>query len=116
MGRDLSAPPSLVRTDPAINFNWRWRSPAPEIPVDHFAIRWTGTFDFEAGRYRFATTTDDGVRLYINDRLVINSWHPMRGTRYATIHLPAGEHTFRMEYFEATQAAMARLTWQRIGR
>jgi hypothetical protein len=115
-GRDLTQTPVLIRTDPAIDFNWGWKAPSEELPVDNFAVRWTGTFTFEGGRYRFRTTTDDGVRLYINDRLVINSWRPMRGTRTVTLNLTPGEHTVRMEYFEATQAARAHLTWQRLGR
>ena len=115
VGRDLTKTPALVRTDPTIDFNWGSKSPAEEIPADHFAVRWTGTFNFEGGRYRFRTITDDGVRLYVNDRLVINSWRPMRGTRYVTLNLSPGEHTVRMEYFEATQAARAHLTWQRLG-
>jgi len=113
-GRDLSKTPVLVRTDEAINFDWKLGSPAPEIPVDHFAVRWTGTFDFAAGRYRFTTTTDDGVRLYVNDRLVLDSWRPMRGTRSVIVTLPEGEATIRMEYFERTGAAMARLTWRKL--
>jgi hypothetical protein len=114
-GRDLTKAPVLVRTDPAINFNWGWKAPAEELPADNFAVRWTGTFTFEGGRYRFTTTTDDGVRLYVDDRLVINSWRPMRGSRNVTLRLAPGEHTVRMEYFEATQAARAHLTWQWLG-
>jgi hypothetical protein len=113
-GRDLTTTPALVRTDPTIDFNWGWESPSPEITATQFAVRWTGTFTFEGGRYRFTTTTDDGVRVYVDDRLVLSNWRPMRGTRYATVRLTPGDHTVRMEYFEATQAAKARLTWQRI--
>ncbi|MGC9396463.1 MAG: PA14 domain-containing protein [Anaerolineae bacterium] len=113
-GRDLDETPVLVRTDETINFDWKFGSPAPEIPANQFAARWTGTFAFEAGRYRFTTTSDDGVRLYVNDRLVINSWYPMRGTRYATVTLPEGDVTIRVEYFERTGAAMAQLTWRKL--
>ncbi|MGC9523129.1 MAG: PA14 domain-containing protein [Anaerolineae bacterium] len=112
--RDLTQTPTVVRQDQAIDFDWRWASPAEGIPTNHFAVRWTGAFTLEEGRYRFTTTTDDGVRLYIDDRLVLNSWWPMRGTRYATVDLSGGQHIIRMEYFEATQAAKARLTWQRL--
>ncbi|MEJ5309895.1 MAG: PA14 domain-containing protein [Anaerolineae bacterium] len=113
-GRDLTKAPALTRTDETINFDWKLGSPATEIPVDQFAVRWTGTFAFEAGRYRFTTTTDDGVRVYVNDRLVIDSWRPMRGTRTATVTLPQGNATIRVEYFEQTGAAMARLSWRKL--
>ena len=113
--RDMTKAPVLVRTDTAIDFDWRWASPAEAIPVNQFAVRWTGAFTVEGGRYRLTTTTDDGVRIYVDDRLVLDSWRPMRGTRAATVRLTPGQHTIRMEYFEATQAAKARLTWQRLG-
>lgn len=115
VGRDLTATPVLVRTDDAIDFNWSWNAPSDELPANNFAVRWTGTFAFEGGRYRFTTTTDDGVRVYVDDKLVINSWYPMRGARYVTVSLTEGEHAIRVEYFEATQAARAQLKWQRIG-
>ena len=113
-GRDLTKTPVLVRNDAVIDFDWGHESPVPEIPVNQFAVRWTGTFAFDGGRYRFTTTTDDGVRIYVDDQLVLNAWRPMRGTRYGTVDLDAGQHTVRVEYFEAMQAAKARVTWAKI--
>lgn len=112
-GRDLTKSPTLTRTDSAINFDWGSGSPAPGINANEFAARWTGTFTFEAGRYRFTTTTDDGVRLYVDDRLILQNWRPMRGTRTAYADLAAGQHTVRVEYFEASQAAKAQVYWTR---
>lgn len=112
---DLSGSPAVVRTDATINFNWAYGSPAPQVNRDQFSVRWTGVFVFEGERYRFATTTDDGVRLYVGDRLIINSWRPMRGTRVVYADLAPGTYTVRVEYFERTQAAMARVAWRRVG-
>lgn len=111
--RDLTGSPVLVRTDSAVDFNWRWDAPAPGVNRDHFSVRWSGTFPFEGGRYRFSTTSDDGVRLYVDGRLVIDSWRPMRGYRSATLDLSAGTHTVRLEYFERTGVALVRLNWRR---
>ena len=113
--RDLSGSPVLVRTDSAVDFNWGWDGPASGVNRDDFSVRWSGDFPFESGRYRFTTTTDDGVRLYVDDRLVINNWRAMRGTRTGYVTLSQGSHTVRLEYFERTQAAKASVTWQRIG-
>ena len=110
--RDLSGSPALARSDAALNFNWGWQSPAPEINRDHFSARWTGVFTFKAGRYRFTTYSDDGVRLYVDDRLVINSWRPMRGTRSAIVNLGEGTHTLRLEYFERAGVARVSLAWR----
>jgi hypothetical protein len=113
--QSLSGAPVLVRSDAAIDFNWLFGSPAAGVNRDYFSVRWTGAFPFEGGRYKFTTTTDDGVRLYVDERPVINAWRAMRGSRVAYVDVAPGNHTLRMEYFERTQAAMARLTWQRIG-
>ena len=112
---DLSGSPVLARTDSAVDFNWGWGSPASEVNRDDFSARWSGTFHFEDGSYRFTTTTDDGVRLYVDDQLVIDAWRPMRGSRTGYATLSAGNHAVRVEYFERVQAAMARVNWQRIG-
>jgi hypothetical protein len=112
---DLSGSPALVRTESGVDFNWGWGSPASEVNRDNFSARWSGDFHFESGSYRFTTTTDDGVRLYVDDRLVIEAWRPMRGSRAGYATLAAGSHTVRVEYFERNQAAMARVSWQRIG-
>ena len=111
----LSGDPVLVRQDAAIDFDWWLGAPDPALPDDYFSVRWRATLNFPAGLYRFTTQTDDGVRLLVDGRAVIESWHPMRGYRAALVDLTAGPHTIVMEYFERTEAALARLRWTRIG-
>jgi hypothetical protein len=108
----LNGAPALVRSDPTIDFDWGWGSPAVEVNRNYFSARWTGTFQFGSGRYDFTATSDDGIRLYIDDQLVINAWRPMRGKRYGTATLTEGSHSVRVEYFERSQAAMVRLDWE----
>ncbi len=112
---NLSGSPVLARTDNVVGFNWGWGSPMSGVNRDDFSARWSGDFYFESGSYRFTTTTDDGVRLYVDDQLVIDAWRPMRGSRTGYATLSAGNHAVRVEYFERNQAAMARVNWQRIG-
>lgn len=114
LGRDMRKEPLVVRNDAQINFNWGWEAPVPELTVNEFAVRWSGDFTFKAGQYTFSTTTDDGVRLYLDDKLLIDSWRPMRGSRQATRNVSAGEHQVRVEYFESSQAAQARVNWVRV--
>ncbi|HUX77835.1 MAG TPA: PA14 domain-containing protein, partial [Anaerolineae bacterium] len=111
----LTGVPVLVRTDAALDFNWGWEAPAAGMNRDEFSVRWSGTFPFEAGRYRFTTTTDDGVRLYVDDQAIVDAWRPMRGTRTGYTSLSQGNHAVRVEYFDRSQAAMARVAWQRVG-
>jgi len=113
--RELSGSPVVVRSDEAVDFDWGWGAPAAGVNRDNFSVRWTGTFPFEGGRYSFATTSDDGVRVSVDGKRVIDAWIPMRGTRTGTITLSAGSHTVRVEYFERLQAARAQLTWKQVG-
>jgi hypothetical protein len=112
---NLSGSPALARSDVAPDFDWGWDAPAAGIKRDYFSARWTGTFWLEQGRYTFFTFSDDGVRLYVDDRPVIDSWRPMRGYRSATLDLSAGAHTLRLEYFERTGRANVRLWWRQVG-
>jgi hypothetical protein len=86
------------------------------VPKDHFSARWTQPLYFRGGVYRFTTYTDDGVRLWVDGKLLIDSWRPMRGYHSATVRLSAGTHDVKMEYYERTGVALARLTWRCISR
>lgn len=109
----LEGTPTLVRQDAEIRFNWRSGSPSAEIPQDHFSVRWTRNVHFTGGLWRFTTTTDDGVRLYIDDHLVIDKWRLQAATSYSVkVELQEGVHTLRMEYFEYTGDAVAKLKWE----
>jgi hypothetical protein len=111
----LRGEPTLVRQDPAIDFDWGWGAPDPALRDDIFSVRWGATQTFSAGRYRFITYTDDGVRLLVDGQTVIESWRPMRGYRSALVNLTEGPHTLVMEYFERTGVALAHLSWARVG-
>lgn len=115
--RTLSGSPVLVRNDNRIDFDWSTGSPAPgQVDVDGFSVRWTRTVNFTAGNYRFTTTVDDGVRLYINGRLVLESWREQAPTSYtADLYLPNGPAQIEMQYFEAFGGATARLRWDPVG-
>ena len=67
-------PPWYV-IDAEIDFAWGTESPVPQYLIrDAFSVRWTGTLDLPAGEYEFTTSTDDGVRLWVNEQLIIDKW------------------------------------------
>jgi hypothetical protein len=112
---NLSGAPALVRQDGAIRFDWGQGSPANVINSDNFSVRWTRNIHFQAGSYRFVTKTDDGVRLFVDNRLIIDKWYVQpRSTHEARISLSEGVHTVRMEYYEAAGEASAELSWQDV--
>jgi hypothetical protein len=113
--RWLQGPPRLTRHDLGIDFDWGYGSPATGIPNDRFSVRWIRTVGFREGLYRFTTTTDDGVRLWVNGHLLIDRWRDQPPTSHSgTIYL-AGGVPIVMEYYENGGVASARLTWTRLG-
>jgi hypothetical protein len=112
----LSGAPTLVRDDPEVNFNWGYGSPSPALPPDRFSVRWTRSSNFDGGRYRFTVVTDDGARLFVDGKLIIDAWKVQAAATYQVeVDLPAGSRAIRMEYFEDAGEATARLSWERIG-
>jgi hypothetical protein len=105
---------ALTRTDATVNFNWGSGSPAASVPVDHFSARWTGQVQAQYSEtYTFYTSSDDGVRLWVNNKLIINNWTDHSPTTNSgTIALVAGQkYKIRMEYYEDGGGAVAQLSW-----
>ena len=110
--RDLSGNPALVRDDANISFNWGSGSPGAGISNDNFSVRWTRNASFAPGRYTFSTTTDDGVRLWVGNQLVIDRWYNQNGTTHTVdVNLGGGVTPVKMEYFENGGGALAYLSW-----
>ncbi|MBO0939685.1 right-handed parallel beta-helix repeat-containing protein [Fibrella sp. HMF5335] len=113
--KTLTAPSVLTRTDPTIDFDWGLGSPAPSVNVDNFSVRWSGQVEAPVtGSYFFTTTADDGVRLWVNNVLVIDNWndHPPTSNTSGGLALVGGQkYSIRLEYYESGVGALARLQW-----
>ena len=108
----LSGTPALVTAETDINHNWGIGSPYPEISADQFSARWVRYIDVTPGTYRFTVTSDDGVRLWIDDDLILDAWYDRAAeTDYVDYYLSAGHHLVRMEYYENAGFAVAQLSW-----
>ncbi|WP_310829685.1 glycosyl hydrolase [Paenibacillus pedocola] len=111
----LSGAPVLVRTDPAVNFVWRQSSPDPVVASDNFSVRWSSWLkaDFSES-YTIYSSSDDGIRVWIDGGLVIDSWIKQSGQeRKGSVNLTAGRlHELRVEYYENQGDAKAVLMWE----
>ncbi|MBW3622945.1 MAG: cadherin-like domain-containing protein [Armatimonadetes bacterium] len=115
--RELDGTP-LRRIDPTVNFDWGAGSPHPEISPDNFSVRWKGQVQPPASAvYTFITTTDDGVRLWVNGELIIDQWIDQPPREHSgSIALYGGvKYDIRMEYYERMGGALARLEWSSDG-
>ncbi|MDT8307093.1 MAG: PA14 domain-containing protein [Anaerolineae bacterium] len=111
----LSGNPVAIRDDASIDFNWSDGVPVTGMARDNFSVRWTRNLSLTPGRYRFTTTTDDGVRLWVNNQLLIDRWYPRAVTSdSAEINISSSSVPVRMEYFEQNGFAQARLSWTRV--
>ena len=109
---------SISRTDPVIDFNWGLGSPHPQIGNETYSVRWEGSIEApSSGSYTFYTTTDDGVKLWINGQLIIDKWIDQAPKEWTgTINMNAGQRvTFKMEYYENGGGATAQLSWSGPG-
>lgn len=111
--RDFTAS-ALTRIDPTVGFDWGTGSPAWGIGADTFSVRWTGRVRPRYSEtYRFTTTSDDGVRLWVNGRLIVGDYSDhARRERSGTITLRAGlRYDLRLDYYENGGRAVAGLAW-----
>jgi len=110
-----------TRRDATVNFNWGTGTPAGTALTspDTFSVRWTGRVTAPVtGSYTFTTSSDDGVRLWVNNQLIINNWTDHSATTNSgVINLTANTaYDIRMEYYENGGQAVARLYWSYPGR
>ncbi len=114
--RQLAGAPDLVRVEDEIDIFDRTPA-APGFPVENYSVRWTGTLLAPvSGRYKFTFAGDDGYRLFIDSRPVIDQWDHPNGMKNVSIDLEAGHsYDLRAEFFQAGGDVRAQLTWRPPG-
>jgi hypothetical protein len=110
--------PVFYRLDPVIDFNYKDGSPVKGfVDPDSFSMHWTGTIDIdEPLTAEFFLATDDGSRLYIDDKKIIDNWgtHGIE-EKSAKYTFQPGEYEIRIDYYENLGWAGAHLEWQPEG-
>jgi hypothetical protein len=95
----VAGPPALTESGRELKKSWPG-SPGAGVNADHFTTISEGVFEAQPGRYLLDLTSDDGVRAYLDGRLIHDDW---------TYHAPkteripltlSGRHTLRIEHFE----------------
>ncbi len=85
--------------------------------TDNWSARWTGTLKADKdAEYTFYLTSDDGARMKVDGKQIIDAWVPRPPTTSeAKVPLTAGNHEVVVEYFEAGGGAVAKLEWSAEG-
>jgi alpha-D-xyloside xylohydrolase len=106
-----------TRTDQQVDFKWD-DTPPQGLPHDDYSVRWTGSIQADkAGDYQFATSGDDGIRLWIDGKQIVDDWsiHAVKEDS-ATVHFDANSrHTIRMEFFQGGGGSEVHLKWSKPG-
>ncbi len=104
----------VSRIDEQVAFLWGGGGPLAAGPTDYFNVRWEGQVEAVlTDRYTFTVRSDDGVRLWVGDQLIIDQWVPQAATDASgQIDLEAGErYPLRLEYMEIEGEAEVTLYW-----
>lgn len=119
-------PIEITRIDTTINFNWVRNSPDPRIRVDNFTGEWTGYICPQySEKYTFTAKADDGVRVWVDGKLIIDQWNTQNQTsdsfvegaqtsqtHQSTLTLKKGKkYPIKVEYFEDVQNASIKVSW-----
>jgi alpha-L-fucosidase len=113
---------TLERVDPKIDFDWVRNTPGAPIKEDDFNVTWTGYIQTEfTESHTFEAEADDGIRVWVNDRLILDQWgdgtEPLEVSPLTpadgSIRLAAGrKYPIRVEYREGRQNASVHLYWR----
>lgn len=104
----------VTRIDPQINFDWGTGQPTDKIGADNFSVRWSGYIEPKySENYTFYTLSDDGVRLWVDDRLIINQWSDHSATEHSGVIRLTGnkKYKIKLEYYENKTYATIQLMW-----
>ncbi len=111
---NLTGDPVLIKSEKLINNNWGMGSPDSKVNKDFFSIRYTGWLKIQKTKTcKLYTISDDGVRLYINDKLIINDW-TQHGSTYdfAKYTFEANkDYKIKVEFFDNSGEAVLKLGW-----
>lgn len=111
---ELNGEPACERRDETVDFHWTLYAPAEQLQTDHYSVRWTGELIApESGEFRIGLEGNDGFRLYLDDKLLIDRWDKQ------SYHTDLANHSFtkgkkyaiRIEFHETQGEGKIKLLW-----
>ncbi|GAA4153931.1 glycoside hydrolase family 3 C-terminal domain-containing protein [Chryseobacterium ginsenosidimutans] len=112
---DLKGNPAFEKQDEQLNFKWTLYSPNPEkLQPDNYSVRWTGKLEApNSGKYQLGLRGNDGFRLYLNGKLMIDNWEKLSySTKTVDIDFVKGQKSdIVVEFHENRGEANIELIW-----
>ena len=116
--RELRGGPRIRTSEGGVYFfrKWGWEGGPHGLPGDNWSARLVKRTYFPGGRYRFHCHHDDGCRVFVDGRNLIDAWWDSSFEGHdQTTNLSAGEHEVKVEYYEKTGFAALEVWWQGPG-
>lgn len=112
---DLKGNPAFEKQDEQLNFKWTLYSPNPEkLQPDNYSVRWTGKLEApNSGKYQLGLRGNDGFRLYLNGKLLIDNWEKLTySTKTIDVDFLKGQKSdIVVEFHENRGEANIELIW-----
>jgi beta-glucosidase len=112
---DLKGNPAFEKQDEQLNFKWTLYSPNPEkLQPDNYSVRWTGKLEApNSGKYQLGLRGNDGFRLYLNGKLLIDNWEKLSySTKTVEVDFVKGQKSdIVVEFHENRGEANIELIW-----
>lgn len=111
--RELEGAPVASKKYEFIDFIWE-SSPVDGVNTNDYSVRWTGTLVApKTGNYILAMSGDDGYRLLLDNKLIIEDWKSHSSTTIKkSVYLEQGKkYDFKAEFFNGAFSANVSLHW-----
>ncbi|MBN1121934.1 MAG: S8 family serine peptidase, partial [Anaerolineae bacterium] len=96
---------------PYINLDWGSGAPFDGWGSDEFSFRFERDVYFPGGDYHFEAHSDDGVRVYVDNNIVLDNWWDGENRPALTRNLSQGYHQVKVEYYENQGDAYLSVWW-----
>lgn len=91
-----------------------WNKPADNVSADKFATFAETTFDITRGKYKIILTSDDGVKLYLDGKLLINNWNIHESLVNEIEVELSGKHKIEIEHFDAAGLSNLEMSIEKV--
>ena len=111
----LSDEPAVTRIEENINHSWNDGMPIAGLGTNAISARWTADLEIAiADTFTFISTSDDGVRFWLDDVLLIDNWtdHGPMDDYSQPLALAPGIYNVQMDWYNLQAGATAKLWWE----
>lgn len=111
---ELSGEPVYTNQDQTIDFHWTLYSPDEKLQADHYSVRWTGELIApESGEFQIGLEGNDGFRLYLDDKILIDRWNKQSYHKDLANHsfVKGKKYAIRIEFHETQGEGKIKLIW-----